>query len=203
MKTRSFYDLDQAFSYLTNSVIRVGGKAVMVTGVLPGDQGHVLNFYRLDDGRKKNDYILHNAPEVDMEPVPLGLLSIDDKSSYTDTVMCSRSPRRLWKVGLTYETLCTNVVHEERHNYTPSINVLQSKELGRTIEGSYPVYAAAKELVGKKNRLVAFSRRFAVDKDDLYYQTYQVPVGMAEKDRPSLLPEFDFLQQVLEEDFHA
>lgn len=203
MKTRSFYNIDHAFSYLTNSIIRVAEKPIFIKEVSAGDDGFILRYFHLDDGRQTNHYILHNAPEVDMEPVTLGLLSIDDKSAYVDTLMCYRAPRRAWKIGLNSENLFLKWANDERHPVLDPYAVIRSKELGRTITGTYPTYEAALELIGKKNRLVAFSRRFAVNSDGIFCKDMQAPVGLAHKDKPELLPEFDFLQQSLDEDFHA
>lgn len=105
----------------------------------------------------KNQEVVHIPYlDIDLTPVQLGYLNLDKTC-----VFVSRIPSRSWKQGLSQETI--NYESSKPRAWPPF-------ELYNTIENIYPSFEEARLMVNTKEReKVAFSREFAVGKDQLFY----------------------------------
>ena len=206
MKNKKFFNLDQVNRYLNDCVIRFEGEPIYISGVDTGRHGKnfQLFYYKLGDDSREQKTILSDNSGIDMNPVPLGLLSL--KSSPKDrysTSMLERIPYRQYKIGLTRGNFKQRYVHPDYSmKYGASTSgLLLSKELRDTILGNYPSYTEAYKASKDNGTVVAFSRRFSIVNDKLYFKGRQVPVGEANSKLPKLSDEAFFLKEILEEDF--
>src|SRR6266404_8982006 len=103
MRTREFFNRDQADNYLINSIIRFNERPVMITEVSGGGgkKGFVLRGRYCDPNAADSTSFYHKDLAVNMEPIPLGFLVLDHKSWLPYTAYISRLPVRAWKIGLT------------------------------------------------------------------------------------------------------
>lgn len=207
MKNKKFFNLDHAIRYLNESIIRFEGEPIYVFSIDSGrhSKNFMLYYYKVGDPDRTHKYILSDNSSIDMNPVPLGMLSL--KASPKDkfsTGYIERTPLRQYKIGLSRGNFKHKYVHPKYSmKYGSSVsNLLLSTELRDTIMGEYPAYKEAYKSAKDQGNIVAFSRRFAVGQDDkLYYKALQVPVGVAKSGSPTLDDDAFFLKEVLEEDF--
>lgn len=199
MRHRPFYDLNQAANYLGDSYIRYGNYPIRILAVAPGrDNNYTLSYVR--SGHKEGPkYTLSDHPDVDMEPMPLGLLS-NYRGDMKDTLMMWRIPSRAWKVGLTVRNFTFSSVNDECGSYSTSA-ILNSKEIGLTVQGDYPEYKeAVKLLIKSEKRSIAISRRFSLTRKELFYKALREPIGAIGDRSPELHEKFQWLEQALRED---
>lgn len=204
MKQREFFDTNQANSYLSNSVIRLGESPIFVHAVNRERSGDILWYWDLGavGGSERLKKVLLNNKDLDMTPVPLGMLATGKESKAT--TYCSRISRRAWKVGLSSGSLDLNNISIDRSKtirFSKSA-VLYSNSLANTIKGEYLDYKSAKILSKDEGVPVAFSRNFAIWGDDLYYRYVGQPVGTNKKTLPVLGEGFEWLAEVLQEDLN-
>lgn len=205
MKTRKFYDLEQASSYLAGSVIRVANHPVNIVAVESGNRGKgnfKLTYTKVDDPYKKTMAILSDSDEVDMNPLPMGMLAIKPGSPIgTLTAYALRIPARAYKVGTTRtNTTFMPIVHNSNY-YDGSL--IYTKEFVDSVKGNYLTLPEALKATEKKG-IFPFSRRFAVAKDrSVYYKTFLEPVGKVDGGEVVLNDEAFFLKEVLREDLNG
>lgn len=204
MKNKKFFNLDQAIRYLGETVITFKSKPIYIYGIDTGrhSKNFELHYYDVGDDEHKSKFILSDNSDIDMTPVPLGLMS--NKSNMKHSCgMVMRMPLRMYKIGL-------NRSNVRVENTVPSLNaryrsrnseLLTSKELRDTVAGDYPRYSECFKASAKDGNALAFSRRFAVCGEQLYYKALGVAVGGAKPSGPSLDENCFFLKEALEEDY--
>lgn len=194
MKTKEFYDHRQAHSYLSECIVMYEGEPVYVQEVFPLEKGrYAVIYYKLGQvvNGKRRDANLDDGG-WDFTPVSLGFTAgLDFHSNYA-----SRVPQRAWKIGLTQGNLSVYPIKPTLRINKNTLFLTESMK--NTILGKYVSYKDAYKK--GKDTVVAFSRRFAVYKDDLYYKTISTPVGKAGDRTPELGEKFGFLKEVLAED---
>ncbi len=204
MKHKKFYNLEHANRYLTNSVIMINNKPAYIMDVVAGvpRKNFVMNFIYVEDyikGKNSRDKAFTDQAEVDMNPVPLGLVP-----NVGVTYAIYRNPARRWKVGLSSENIDAMGLIDppKAFNYG---NLLLSKDLVETIKGNYPTFNVAVDKAEEDSRrLIAFSRNFAIGQGDkLFHRHYpRVNVGVIKQRKPVLKDEAFFLAEVLKEDMN-
>ena len=184
MRNKDWYDYNHAKMYLYHSIIRMGPIPIYVFDV---NNDRIITYCKLRTRQEQKTIELYD-PKINMVPVSLGFVN------WKNVVYCiTRRPVRKWRVGLTGENSYT-------YQY-PNIHVIRSsslfftKALEDTIMGNFPSY---QNVLDKKTLKKAFSRRFAIINDEIYYNMLKVPIGNT---RPYVLYRpFEYLKQILEED---
>lgn len=205
MKQKEFYDGNQASSYLTHSVIRLGRSPIYIQKVLREGSKYLLYYYHLGVvGNRSNLLVTYaNNPDIDMNPVPLGMLAPGKESAAT--IYCTRVPRRAWKIGLTQQALALSNIDKsvEKRIRFRSGDVLISNSLQNTILNDYPSPKKATDLSKDRGLPIAFSRAFAIWDKDLYYKDIGIPVGTISAGKPTLSDDFFWLSEKLNEDLNG
>lgn len=204
MKNRDFYNLADAKRFLEKGVIQLEKRPIYVLSILAGKNKKskfVMKYRELGVGKAEEEKTstLSN-PKLDMTPVPLGWLSVTDKSKMAG-VYLTRQPRRMQRIGFCQEntTMHTNhVVHKKR---VPQVTAMfyTSKELRNTILGRYPTVEHAIEW-GKTGEIYPFSRNFAIANDKLFYRYFPTPVGVVMEGKLCLHDTSGPLKELLKED---
>ncbi len=205
MRTRNFYDVAQASQQLRGSIIRVGDKPVHVIDAFSGDKvGEYVIQYAPCKTPNDRDYKLIpvDHPSIDMNPVPLGMISFIERGIWS-VYYTARLPVRKWKIGLSRENVTVKFVRgfDSGNGFE---KVYHSALIHDLIMGIYPKLKSIRSSFNKNAGARAFSRRFALDNDEqLFYKTIQEPVGIMRKGIEFELQEdYAFLKEVLEEDLH-
>lgn len=163
------YDnLEYAQKRLSKTVVRhKDGRVFFITGVvmLEEEKGLFCQGYLINLNKGHEDAIV-NLKDIDLTPVPLGYLNFSKKGLKSVCAWSCRIPiRQCWRQGL----LGTNfygVNHDGSIIDFPPLEVLT-----RTIHNKYPTYKQALEAIKNKEAIsIAFSRNFALDKDELFYK---------------------------------
>jgi hypothetical protein len=205
---REFYDVGQAQSYLTGSVIRLNGEPVYVCDIGSLSTGGWNNNFYLyynnvgnDNGQGKVEY---QDTKVDVSPLPLGLVNWpgSKRGDYPGSILwTSRIPRRGWKVGLSTSSLFLGG-DPAVYRYIEKGHLIMSSPFRQTVVRNYPSFEKIAEKKWKEGvHRIAFSHRF--------YLTHQGNVGY--KNFPSAIGEWNakgivlddahqYLQEVLDED---
>ena len=190
MKNKNFYDEHHAKMYLVDSIIRYKNKPIFIQDIQKTEQGYKLTYNYLGNLDFQMAFIPNK--DINFNPVPLGFLNKDKKAYYI-----SRIPCRIWKIGLCFKNM--SVFNILDHNIKIKINV-DSKEINNTIIGKYPSYDKSYEFIRKeKVNCIAFSRRFVICKNGLFYKTNIETIGFL-NNPPELHNKFKYLTEVLEED---
>jgi hypothetical protein len=203
MKNKKFFNLDQALRYLSESVITFKGKPIYVYGIDTGRYGKNFQLFYYDVGEGEPKTVLSDNTDIDMNPVPLGLTAIKDRLTEYSSGMVTRMALRSYKIGLTRQNVnianCNpKATARYKNRYA---DFMCSKELRDTVLGNYPKYSECLKASQEGGTTLAFSRRFAVSQDQLFYKALGVPVGLAKKSGPELDENCFFLKEALEEDF--
>lgn len=205
MKNKKFFNLDQAIRYLGETVISFKGKPIYIYGIDSGRHGKnfELFYYNVGDDDKKGKIILSDHSDIDMTPIPLGLMSNKSKMSEHNSGWVVRQPLRLYKIGLSRSNVkIENVEPHHTGRYRSHYSdFMLSKELRDTVAGDYPTYKECLKTSANDGNVLAFSRRFAVLGDKLYYKALGVAIGEAAPSGPSLDENCFFLKEALQEDF--
>lgn len=207
MKQKRFFDVDHADRYLSSSVIRVGGDPVFVNRVLVSGSGNQPTLYYWNLGAvggsaKLKQLALYHA-DVDLNPVPLGMLSQD--GDINAACYITRVPRRAWKIGLTTTSLNCGQVSSKAEEYIRfgKSGVLYSNALKNTINNQYPSIKQAAIMSKDLSLPIAFSRKFAIWMDRIYYKDLGYAVGEKVADSIVLKDEFHWLKEMVEEVVHG
>lgn len=211
MKTPAFYDLDYAVMYLNNTIIRLSDKPIYIQEIKHGTKKNsefILRYSELGKMHRKKDYKTVNLahPKLNMDPVKLGWLAVDKKSK-KPCVYLSRIPNRTWHIGLCNSNYTYCYDQKEREltglNSLRGISFFLSRELKNTIMGVYPSFKEAYDFSKEDGKMYAFSRRFAVYQDKLFYKYIKEPVGEVVDGQPILTSGSFYLNEVLKEDLNA
>lgn len=208
MKHKDFYDYKHVYDYLQGSVIRVANDPVMIAEVRqpnPDKPKDITLVYRSLGVTSGHKSIAVDDDAIDLNPVPLGMLSVDRESieyGPKTSFYLQRIPVRKWKIGLTVQNTSYQSPWQDREQFDLSMGYLfNSRELVRTIKGRYidldDAIKLAQEFPGRN---VAFSRRFCVNGDNLLCRNIGIPVGKVMSRSVVLDDDFVYLKQVLDED---
>lgn len=184
-----YNDRDYAAQRLHNTIIREGKTPVLIIDIPPAGSCSVL---KLSTNReRKVDYNL-----LDMTPVPLGFINYDDTCFFA-----VRKPmRRDWRQGLRSNNFFSC---SPDYRYL-TIDKGMYKQLAKTIEGDYPSFTRALNIVhGGFTRFVAFSRGFCISNEDELFYKAKFKVGGIKNGVPVLARKFNYLDRVLKESVAA
>lgn len=174
-------DLDYINGRLTGTIVSYKSEPVYVTGVKRSrDNGIIVDYLYLKDTAKPFKV---NIDELDMRPVRLGYINFDKR----DCAWFCRIPKRAWKQGLTNDHVSNSV--GVNINLTDNLIPLRN-----TVLGNYPTLEQASRLKFK----TAFSRDFAIRKDEIFYKDFDC-VGYYREGKASLKDRFLYLREYLEE----
>lgn len=200
MKHKTFYDLEHAKMYLSQSVIMIDKLPAFVIDVQQARNGsYAIIYRRLDSNIYTNHAVIDiEDDKVDFTPCPLGFL-VSNKSR-----LVIRVPVRGWKVGLAGHNCGVSDLMTTRVGVGVTEQFLTSSALGRTIAGEYYSFPEIKEEL-KRGGAAPFSRRFCLVKRgsqyDVLYKSLPLPVGKIIENRPVLDKKYSYLQEVLKEDW--
>lgn len=207
---KDWFDISHASQYLSGSVILYQGEPVYIhsvdyTGDRSRDRDRWSITYSLLHQTSNSQPVYKEAnvfaDEWDLSTIPLGLCN---HNGWAYNVM--RTPRRMWKVGLTSRSL----VMETLVKGQPEINknkCLFSRSFSNMAKRRYPSYDRVFS-DPKDFYTVAFSPEFAITtlrfngEDRLLLHRYDKIVGEAKKDGPVLSPEYKYLQESLSNDLN-
>ena len=197
MKNRDFVDEQHANSYLSGTIIRVGGIPIYVDQLSEGgrvEKKWRMNYHIIGDD-EVNILFLPNE-KIDMNPVPLGMMNFEESVFYV-----SRIPTRGWKVGLAPSNVSFYPLGPAGNG--GGAPPLISKELRKCILGQYPDFTGALKKIRAGKNAIAFSRRFAINGGSLLFKNGDKAVGVAERQGPILFDNFQYLEETLQEDLNA
>lgn len=190
------YDNERdAKRYLQDSVIRVGKKPIYVSSIFTVRGKQTVKYFPL--GSYQTKIIALDDEDLNFNPVPLGY----GKScrGYPSVGYFHRYPARMWKQGLSWDSLKILTNEEGYFFYNIREDIESSKILLDVIKGKKVSYDRA----FKGENCGIFSRKWAVhpiSKSVLYKGKL---VGKAEKNKILLLPEYGYLDKVAEEASHV
>jgi hypothetical protein len=187
-------------SYLNDSIIMLNRRPILVRACT-GRAGEYMVTYTELEGKYEDHPVLkmaaYGCDTMDTRPVPLGMVNAADCVFHI-----MRVPVRQWKVGLSSRSIATAIIFPDEVEQIAN-RVLRSmpytQEVASCIKGEYPTID---EIQRDMNGKGAFSRRFAINGEDLYYRTRGV-VGKLYGNNPQVFDKHFFLREVLEEDCHA
>lgn len=186
------YDNERdAKRYLQDSIIRVGREPIYVSHVFTLKGKPTLKYFPLGSYQPKT--IALDDEALNFNPVPLGY----GKScgGRLNVGYFHRYPARMWKQGLSWDSLKILTNKEPYYFYNIREDMESSTILLDVIKGKKVPY----EKAFNGENCGIFSRKWAVhpvSKSVLYRGKL---VGKAEKDKILLLPEYSYLDKVVEE----
>ena len=198
MKNKKFFDIDHANMYLTESIIRVDSVPVRVEKVV---YENALNrrvlYYKIIGKKEKMRNISLRSPRVDMNPLPLGFINFSEFGFPKKAIRTYRVPSRQWRIGLTTENF--KIVPNVFDTHRMKKKIMESIHFKNSVCGNFPnIEEIIKNIKDKKAISQAFSRDFAMDKNNLQFIQLKEPVGKIFKDEVMLFNDFLYLSQLLE-----
>ncbi|HKI62905.1 MAG TPA: hypothetical protein VKA31_11480 [Mariprofundaceae bacterium] len=204
MKSKSFYDLDHARAYLSNSMVLIRKRVAMIDNVAHGgEKGQFTLTFRYVSDPNTPRVINYPNPLVDFTPFPLGWYARKRPKQGFKAYYMSRRPTRGWKVGLTAHTLAFQRPGKPSGRYQPTDPdpLIWTREFDKMVAGEYESYIRAFRIVQRsKTSEVPFSRRFVVTVDGVFYRFLADPVANATADGPQLFDDYRYLAEALQED---
>lgn len=203
MRTKNFFDVNQAANYLGKSIIRVAGSPVYVTTVTTGPRkAGVFNmeYIPCSNPSANPSNINTDHKDIDMNPVPLGFMRYFDGTKWK-TFDVKRYPARKWSIGLARSNMV--VLDPISGNSISSdyfSEILPSKSLADTILGKYPSFEIARKRSEKEKAPVPFSRRFLVFNDGIYFKSIGQKVAELSAKGTSFLEDYVYLIEAFQED---
>jgi hypothetical protein len=202
MKNKEFFDAEHANRYLSDSIIRLDGEPIYCFGVDQRSRGRYIYYVPMIYRNQEEKSVLLNSKDIDMNPVPLGFVNFTPPfSNENEVYSVFRTPERAWKVGLNHHNMFVmyggSRVSGDMDAFS---NLLKSKGLRDTIVGKFPSFDKAQRSLKSGARQVAFSRRFALRNNKLFYIQLQKAVGELKKNGVLLFDDFTYLSQALTED---
>lgn len=190
MKTKDFWDVAQARSYMLRCVVMCRGEPVYIHNIDVADLDRTfrITYQRLDGYDLMTGWF--PGPEWDLTIPPLGMVNLPRGIGYV-----ARYPLRQWKIGVCREN--TKSYPVAGRDYFRASLVPTSQEERDMMVNNYPTFP---EVIGKG--FGAFSRRFAVHQGKLIYKT-RGTVGRVIDDQPVLNEQFFYLREALTEDYNA
>ena len=205
MRTKEFFDLAQCQAYCGGTVMMYDGEPVYIDAARHAEKGGAAPFeistYDIRGDYRRAKWVNVGDERLDYTPVELGMISTvhPERQDY-NSAWAARIPVRKWKIGLAgVNTGIFPIDKTFNGAYWDRSHFVQDRALYDTIKGNHwPFNEAVARAV--RGRMVAFSRRFAVYNDNLYFKAIGRPVGKIVKGRPELSEDFQFLSEVLQED---
>jgi len=197
-KTREFYDYQQAEMYLMESVIRFKDEPVVVAAMDYNSNRDIFCWFKkLTRREHDNAKISIYDVKINMNPVPLGYINWK-RFGEQHVLVAHRDPIRMWKIGLTKKNLIIRGIDHRGIDTVvdETAQVINSKALRDTITGKFP---SLKKCI-KDGIPQAFSRRFAIRGDSLYFSQLSYPIGYINNGELALLDDYAFLSEVLGQD---
>lgn len=166
-----FFDQDHLTSRLQGCLISWQGKPAYVSNTSFKQSGSFLHLNTISQIIERRGYTIVRAddPEVSYLPLPLGFSAIPGEK-----VSFSRSPKRMWKIGLTEKNIITYSYPKNRDNGTRffPINALRTNlnndilaAIDRIAQNQFTGIEAAYNIVTDKKSVVnfcSFSRNHAL-----------------------------------------
>jgi len=210
MKYQGWWDRDQFRSYITRCVIRYNGQPVFITDADREEDGYCFFYHLLEDKHREiQGPVYMDNPDIDLSPVPLGLMYWKRRNDINlyNTVVISREPRRMWKMGLSVNNInISSLAMEAKHNLEYE-DIIQSHKLGRIILNKYKSFKRCIEISNESEvgSILPFCRTFALRKGNkgedhtLLYARSDQPVGQVNfRGRYELRNDYGFLMESLE-----
>lgn len=201
MKDKDFWNREQAQSYLGGSVVRYKSDPIYIYEVTHTRAGkYTAHFLPL--GITDREFIHADVSELDLNPVPLGLVNFREYGR-NFCVSTYRKPLRQWKIGLSRNNMIIRPGQFDKNDFRDSL--LQGKDLRKTILNEFPSYEEAlHKVVDEGEEGMAFSRRFAVKKKTkhsyLFHNLHENSVGKIIDRDIRLDDKYQYLSESLEED---
>ena len=198
MKNKKFFDIEHANLYLSGSIIRVDGVPVRVEEVIYKSyiNRRVLYYHRVGKKEKVKNISIR-SPRVDMNPIPLGFVNFSEFGLIKKAIRTYRVPARQWRIGLTAENL--KIVPSMFDNFTMKRKIMESIHFKNSVCGNFPNIEEIIEMIkNKKATSQAFSRDFAIEKNNLKFIQLKDPVGKIFKGEAMLFDDYLYLSQLLE-----
>lgn len=206
MKNKKFFDAQQASQYLKHCIIRVAGDPVYiheVSGPARRGEAYTLTYNKIRSMGNLPKNISSSDEDVDMNPVPLGMVPYYSGESYV-TFFASRFPARKWKIGLSQDNfaLAHLLGYPAESSYRRII--FPTNILAETIEGNFLNPLECQKKLAQGGGSLPFSRRFAINHEHgLFYKDAPEQVGIMKKEAFELFDPFKYLKEALEEDVNA
>lgn len=192
MPHNDFYDVDHANLRLSNTIIRLGNYPIYLTEVY-ADWSASVTYLHSGKGSVLSD--IRTLKDFDISPVPLGFCNAGSTASYL-----MRMPRRRTKQGLSEDS----IAFHDGNRQSVRQNGAYAKALSNTINGVYPAKKEALSMLAKGFYVVAISRNWALARDVggtyLHYKYYGVVGKLIENEIYSLNPDFNYLQESLDQE---
>lgn len=179
--------LEDAVMRLKNTIVRYKGEPVYITDLRNGTKDEIFRVYFkplpmrdafeprkvvldkngrpafADDVEEERKYI--SSKFFDIAPFKLGYVNREKGAVY-----CARLPNRVQKQGLSSENFTAKA--PDGFNFNSFLNC---KGVLDMVNGKYPtLQEAQRQLAEKKSPLVAFSREFAISRDEILGNLYHV-----------------------------
>jgi len=166
MKYKGFYDEDQVRNYMGSSVIRYKNEPIYICGAYrTGDEYTIEYFHLADKDQQKRSTSLDHK-DIDLSPVPLGMVYWKRRQDINlyNTIVASRIPRRMWKIGLHKDSLCLAPVAGRALNRERAGIFIHSHRLARTIRGKYHSFEKCLSITNESEigSVLPFCRVFAI-----------------------------------------
>lgn len=156
-------NLNDASMRVKNSVIKYKGSPVYINDVFEKDEHILYAAYTDLISRAERKKVLLNSKHFDWKAFSLGYVN----SINLGAIYVERRAVRKYKAGLSQGNVSILGPNGEGFENVPD-DLLYSRSLGDTIQGTYPTIAVAlKRVQGKKSKCVAFDRRFAFYRDEM------------------------------------
>lgn len=210
MKTyRGFFDSTQLNNYLSGSIIRYNMEPIYILSAsfLSNTICAIRFLYLEGDKRQDEKHLECDLKDLDLAPVPLGILVKEQKGKASilyNAGVISRLPVRAWKIGLAPENVSITPINSSCFDRSSSL--ILSKELRNTIRGNYTSFQDVLEKLNKKENegVIPFNRFFAIKKGTtslklIYYKYPTEPIGKIVQGKCELDKKFYYLNEHLEE----
>ena len=198
-----FADVRHAHQYLSGSVVMLGAKPVYVTEVwIDENDKDRVDYVEVGTNNRANCRIADLTGctlSLGMTNMPLVDYGIEGRLAF----FVRRTPRRMWKVGLSRNNIrFGNVQPDSGFRFPqPAGNYLVSQPFRETLDNKFPDIEAAAKAAKDTKFATAFDRNFAVDNNqEVYFKTFGHPVGSVGSTSGAVLrPQYRYLEQLLEE----
>lgn len=205
---KTYYDAEHASQRLTGCVLKIDGDWVRVSEV-QGRRGSAVADvlgYKVGDPGNITSYSLTDC-DIRSDDLKLGF--VNELTRRRGRLLhIARYPTRTWKDGVASGNTRIDRVLQDGATTRSGMDDVKWRDLSvspymlNTLKGDYPDFDKAYKTVSSRDTVdgCAFSRRFAITKnEDLIFKRRGV-VGIAAKSGPVLKDTFAYLKESLDED---
>ncbi len=179
---RPYEEAAYADNRLKGTIVRYKGEAVYINSI---NADNVVSFTKL----VSNQLGSCKTKELDINPVPLGYVNWSKKAWY----VCRRPMRQDWKQGLRDNNICL-------YDGT-KVSAIDLSIIARTIDGLFPKFGEVKSQIANQNvQEMAFCRDFSMDVEKKIHFKGKFTVGEFTGRRIRLYDDYDWLNELLEEE---